>query len=280
MVSAPIVVATDFSARADRALDRALLLGKERHCTVRVIHALDFMDADNADWASLENRMAQTIGEAPCPIETAFPEGSPPHAIATEAQASGVELLVLGPARYNSLGDYFLGTAVDYVLRNTDRPTLVVKNRARMPYGHIVAGTDFSPASAHAIIEGARLFPDAQLHVVHAWHVPFEGLQRDQYVAEEIEADESKRLAKFMDDLKSQAPNLKDATFRLVRGAVHQALTTEIRSHDYDPAATLVVLGSHGTSGFRQAALGSVTSDLLTTLASDNLVINTKNAEP
>lgn len=279
-MSAPVVVATDFSARADRALDRALLLGKERNCTVRVIHALDFMDADNADWAGLENRMAQTIGEAPCPIETAFPEGSPPHAIANEAQAPEVKLLVLGPARYNSLGDYFLGTAVDYVLRNTDRPTLVVKNRARMPYGHIVAGTDFSRASAYAIIEAARLFPDIDLHVVHAWQVPFQGFQRDQYVAEEIEADEHKRLQKFMEDLKTQAPNLENATFRLVRGGVHEALTTEIEAHAHDPATTLVVLGSHGTSGFRQATLGSITSDLLRTLTSDILVINTKNAAP
>lgn len=83
-----------------------------------------------------------------------------------------------------------------------------------------------------------------------------------------------------MDDLKSRMPNLKNATFRLVRGGVHEALTSEIGAHNHDPAATLVVLGSHGMSGFRQAALGSVTSDLLRTLASDILVINTKNAQP
>ena len=280
MSSATILVATDFSARADRALDRGFLLGQERDRAVRVIHALDTMDAETADWAKLENRMARTIGDPPCDIQTAFPEGSPPHAIAREAQAEGVEVLVLGPARYNSLGDYFLGTAVDYVLRNTERPTLVVKNRARMPYGHIIAGTDFSPASAYAIKEAARLFPGVQLHVVHAWYVPFGGLQRDEYVHEEVEAEESEGLSQFMADLKAEAPELQDATSRLVEGGAHEAFTAEIEAHDHDPEATLVVLGSHGTSGFRQAALGSVTSDLLRTLESDILVINTKSAKP
>ncbi|WP_160681186.1 universal stress protein [Parapontixanthobacter aurantiacus] len=278
-MSAPILVATDFSARADRALDRALLLGKERNCTVRVIHALDFIDAENADWNDLENRMAQTVGDAPCPIETAFPEGSPPRAIAEETRGPGVELLVIGPARYNSIGDYFLGTAVDYVLRDTDCPCLVVKKRARTPYGHIVAGTDFSAASAYAIIEAAKLFPDVPVHIVHAWQVPFQAFQHDRYVAEEIEADESERLVKFVDDLKSRAPNLKNTTHRLVRGGVHEALTSESQAHDNDPASTLVVVGSHGTSGFRQAALGSVTSELLRTLSSDILVVNTKKAD-
>ena len=81
-----------------------------------------------------------------------------------------------------------------------------------------------------------------------------------------------------MDDLKAEAPELADASSRLVRGGAHEAFTAEIEAHARDPEATLVVLGSHGVSGFRQAALGSVTSDLLRTLESDILVISTKSA--
>lgn len=43
MTAPTIVVAADFSARADRALDRALKLGLERDWRVRVIHALDYV---------------------------------------------------------------------------------------------------------------------------------------------------------------------------------------------------------------------------------------------
>lgn len=273
-----IVVATDFSSRADRAIDRALMLGERTGSLVRLIHALDYMEADKADWASLDKRMRESVGEAPCETEFAYPEGSPPHAIATASNADDVALLVIGPARYNSIGDYFLGTAVDHVLRYTQNPTLVVKQRPRVPYAHIIAGTDFSDGSRHAIVTAARLLPDAQVHVVHAWHVPFEGFQRDSYVAEEVEADERKKLDAFMKSLAEEEPALKDATSALARGGPHKAMTNEFEKRCDLASEGLVVVGSHGTSGFRQATLGSTTSDLLRSLKSDVLVVNTNGA--
>ena len=189
MPSPKIVVATDFSPRADRAIDRALQLCQQHGLGLKAIHALDHIDADKADWSYLEERMSRTVGETSCPTEFEFPEGSPPRAIARTAQSDDTYMLLLGPARYNTLGDFFLGTAVDFILRHTECPTLVVKHRARAPYGHIVVGTDFSPASAHAIIEAARLFPDTRIHVVHAWHVPFAGFQRDEYVRDQTELE-------------------------------------------------------------------------------------------
>ncbi|WFL77303.1 universal stress protein [Altererythrobacter arenosus] len=279
MPSPKIVVATDFSPRADRAIDRALQLCQQHGLGLKAIHALDHIDADKADWGYLEERMSRTVGETSCPTEFEFPEGSPPRAIARAAQSDDTYMLLLGPARYNTLGDFFLGTAVDFILRQTECPTLVVKHRARAPYGHIVVGTDFSPASAHAIIEAARLFPDTRIHVVHAWHVPFAGFQRDEYVRDEVEAGEAKRLDAFMAELVQRSPKLGNATSRLVQGGTHEAFAREISAHGRDPSATLVVLGSHGTSGFRQATLGSVTSELLRTLDADVLVINTRNAE-
>ncbi len=275
MVTPRIIVATDFSARADRAVDRALLIGRDTESCVRVVHAMDYIEAHRADWAALDKNMRDCVGDAPCETEFAYPEGSPPIAIAQAAQADDVKMLVMGPARYNSLGDFFLGTAVDYVLRNTETPVLVVKQRARSSYEHIIAGTDFSPASAHAIIEAGKMFPDAAMHVVHAWRVPFEGLQRDRYVRDETEAGERKKLNSFMSALSDSDARFADATSALVHGSTHDAVMSELETY----GSALVVLGSHGTSGFKQAALGSVTSDLLRSLPADVLVVNTKSAE-
>nr|WP_232367457.1 universal stress protein [Altererythrobacter lutimaris] len=273
-----ILVATDFSSRADRAIDRALALCARTGKALRLVHALDFMDAENADWASLDKRMRECVGDTECDVEFAYPEGSPPHAIASASKADDVELLVVGPARYNSLGDFFLGTAVDYVLRNTKKPVLVVKQRPRSSYRHIIAGTDFSADSKYAIITAARMFPDAQVHVVHAWHVPFEGFQRDSYVAEEVEAHEQKAMETFMTALAEAEPSLSNATSALGRGGTHKTITREFEKRCDLASEGLVVLGSHGQSGFRQATLGSVTSDLLRSLKPDILVINTDNA--
>lgn len=276
-MSAPfIAVATDFSARADRAIDRGWMLSRELDCSIRFLHALEVGDAEAADRGELDRKMRECVGEnkSDGTVEFAYPEGSPPTAIARECEVDDVSLLIVGPARYNSLGDYFLGTSVDYVLRNTSKPVLVVKNRARGPYRQIVAGTDFSVGSAHAIIAAARMFPDAAIHIVHAWHVPFQAWQQDRYVADETAQGEMEKMADFLAEIASREPRLAQATSQLVEGSAFQAIDAGLKR---DPTA-LVVLGSHGTSGFRQAAIGSVTSDLLRSVESDILVVNVKDA--
>ncbi|MEM6586391.1 MAG: universal stress protein, partial [Pseudomonadota bacterium] len=207
-------------------------------------------------------------------VEFMYPEGSPPVAIAEACENSDAQLLLIGPARYNSFGDFLMGTAVDYVLRHTQKPVLIVKKRAQGAYDQIVAGTDFSPGSAHAIIEAARMFPNARMHITHAWHVPFEGFQRDGYVATETQGVEGKKLQAFVQELAKREPRLAEATSGLVRGGAYDAVRDAMKLY---PDA-LVVLGSHGATGFRQATLGSNTSDLLRFLDADILVVNTKGA--
>lgn len=271
-----IVVATDFSARADRAIDRARQLTEALGARLCVVHAIDPADKQGLDKATLDHKMRACVGaDEGGTVEFLFPEGSPPRAIASCCDDDDVKLLVIAPARYNSIGDYFLGTAVDYVLRHTEKPVLVAKNRARGPYHTLVAGTDFSPASAYAIIAAARMFPDAAVHVVHAWRVPFESWQRDRYVADETEKGEAEHMQHFLRDLAAREPRLADATSAMVRGSAAQAIRQGL---ELDPAA-LVVLGSHGASGFRQAAIGSVTSDLLGCIDADVLVVNTRGAQ-
>lgn len=271
-----IAVATDFSARADRAVDRALQLSKDMKSRLCVLHALDLFEADRADWPALNRRMRECVGvdEEAGVVEYLYPEGSPPAAIGKACEENDAALLVVGPARYNSLGDYFLGTAIDHVLRNTIRPVLVVKNRVREPYRTIIAGTDFSEGSAGAIAAAARMFPDAAIHVVHAWEVPFKGLQQDSYVVDETRAEHEKRMQAFMVDLVASEPALEKATVEMVQGGALQAIRKGLKRD----TNALVALGSHGASGWRQAAIGSVTSDLLRCVEADVLVINAKGS--
>ncbi len=276
MTAPCVAVATDFSARADRAIDRAKLLQQEMRADLCVIHATNLPADDPPDRASLDRKMQAATGLSGSEdgVTFSYPHGVPTRAIAVTCEQLDARVLVLGPARYNTLGDFFLGTAVDYVLRNTTRPVLVVKNRAHEAYRQIVAGTDFSPGSANAVIEAARMFPEAKFHIVHAWQVPFQAFNKDAYVADEIERDESERMEAFVKELIAREPSLANATHEVVRGGAFDAIRKGL---ELDPLA-LVVLGSHGTSGFKQATLGSVTSDLLRCLETDTLVVNAKSA--
>ncbi|AWW74919.1 hypothetical protein CD351_10830 [Erythrobacter sp. KY5] len=272
-----IAVATDFSPRADRAVDRAKLLQKQMGGKLLVIHATNLAADDPPDMDDLNRKMRLSSGLQPVAGEVKFlyPSGTPTKAIAISCDKQGVDMLCLGPARYNTLGDYFLGTAVDYILRSTTKPVLVVKLRAHTEYREIVAGTDFSPGSAHAILTAARMFPEVKVHVVNAWQVPFRAFNKDAYAADEVERDHNKKLAEFMAGLAEREGRLADATSEVIQGDACDALRQAIA---VNPDA-LVVVGSHGTSGFKQATIGSVTSELLRYLDADTLVINSADAE-
>ncbi|MEM6858982.1 MAG: universal stress protein [Pseudomonadota bacterium] len=277
-----LIVATDFSSRADRAIDRALQMGRDNHYPIRFLYALEPGKRVPMDSAEVDRHMEQCVGypagtdQGGGPIEYAYPEGSPPVAIAQACEAEDASLLLIGPARYNSFGDFFMGTAVDYVLRNTTKPVLIVKKRVRDDYDQIVAGTDFSAGSAHAIIEASKLFPNAKIHVTHAWHVPFEGFQRDGYVADETEGEHAKALREFVAKLNEREPGLPEITTGHIRGGPFDAVRDGLESY---PNA-LVVLDSHGASGFKEATLGSNTGDILRFVEADMLVVNTKAAKP
>ena len=272
MQAGSIVVATDFSARADRAIDRARQLSLEMGLLLRVAHALEIDDIDKADRAALDRKMRECALVGPEDgVEFAYPVGTPPVAIARCGDAEDVRFLVVGPARYNSLGDYIMGTAVDYILRHTVKPVLVVKNRAHQPYRTIIAGTDFSPSSGEAIIQAARMFPSAAVHIVHAWHVPFDGWQQGRFVEGASEQDFAAKMEDFLRELAAREARLADSTIELVRGSPFQAITKAL---EFDPAA-LVVIGSHGASGFRQAVIGSTSSDLLRHIDADVLLVST-----
>lgn len=271
-----IAVATDFSPRADRAIDRGKMLQRQMGGELCLIHATSLPSDDTPDLDTLNRKMRSATGLSGQEEHVTFlyPSGSVPQAISEICERRDADMLLLGPARYNSLGDFFLGTAVDYILRSTTRPVLVVKSRANDEYREIVTGTDFSPGSAHAILTAAKLFPQARFHIVHAWCVPFQAFNKDAYVADEIEAESEALMQKFMGELANRDSNLADATSHLVKGDAVQALRKGL---DLNPTA-LVVLGSHGASGFRQATIGSVTSDLLRYLDADTLVVNSADA--
>ena len=272
-----IAVATDFSPRADRAIDRAKLLAKQMDGNLCVIHATNLPFDDAPDMGELTRKMCLATGLSGTEENVTFlyPSGDPTKAIGSTCEEKDADILLLGPARYNSFGDYFLGTAVDYILRSTKKPVLVVKARANDEYHEILAGTDFSPGSAHAILTAAKMFPNARFHIVHGWSVPFQAFNTDAYVAEEIEADARKYMAKFVSELGARDARLANSTTQLFKGDVVEAMRQGLAARP----SSLVVLGSHGASGFKQATIGSVTSELLRFLDADTLVINSADAQ-
>jgi len=267
-MSGPVLVATNLSARDDRAIDRAAMMAQARGVELVVVHVVrpGSRRAENIDLARAE--LQDTIPRG-VTAKLEMPVGSAPVEISQLAERIGAQLIVTGVARFNDIGDYFLGTAVDHILRHAKAPVLVVKKRARGIYSKLLAATDLSEASAHAIARAGELFPESQMRVVHGWHVPFAGWQKAEHVRTETEDNARKAMIEFIasSTIPETMRNRIEPETR--EGGAERAVIDALKAYDPD----LLVLGTQGCGGFRQATLGSTASALLSSAPCDALVV-------
>ncbi len=262
-----IIVGTDFRAEADRAIDRALQLGEEWGAEVILVHAVDPALGEPPTKAELDRRMRSVLPDPDAEVTFRYPMERADLALARIAEEEDAVLIVLGVARLNNLRDFLLGTAVDYVIRNASAPVLVVKNRPTRPYRQICSATDFYAPSRNALEKAADLFPEAAFELVHAFHVPFEGWQKAEYVQKEVEKAQQKALDEFVAEL---SPDTRErVSAHVVYGSAGSALRQDIEESEGD----LLVLGTHGESALRHITLGSTANELLRSLPVDTLVV-------
>ena len=117
------------------------------------------------------------------------------------------------------------------------------------------------------MLGAAALFPEARLHLVHAYHVPFESRIKSDDIREIARSEAQQQLDALLAELPED-----------LRGRVEPHLAAGEPGIVLDEVAgdvwpDLVVIGARGVSGLVQAALGSVASSLLQRIAADTLVV-------
>lgn len=126
-----------------------------------------------------------------------------------------------------------------------------------MTANKILCATDFSLPAMEAVHVAARLAVDfdADLEIVHSWHVPAAAFSELTYPTELIQIlrDESKA------GLEEAVRHARDAGAnrvysKLVSGVPWLAITHEAEAPEY----RLVVIGTHGRTGMSRVLLGSV----------------------
>lgn len=262
-------MATDLSARSDRAVDRAVALAREWDTTPIVAHVLEDGSRLAGDVIQARAAVRDVLPADDAPAEILLLKGAAPKAIVEAARSENCAIIVTGVARFNHVGDFVTGTAVDQIVRHASAPVLVVKRRPRAPYRTIVVATDFSSCSRFALLSAARLFPKADIHLVHAYHVPYEGwLDTGEMRAQSDEAA-GRDLAAFLADAAIPESARERVVMHLDPGeapAVVGSVASAVR-------ADLVVVGAHGRSGFVKAIIGSVAESLLFWAQPDTLMV-------
>lgn len=277
----PILLATDLSARGDRALDRALQLAKELDTKLVVLHVMEShgvsprlttpvwrrLAADHK--AVAERELAEDLANAGIATEVVVVSGDPLVRIMETADSFGCSLIIAGLARDETLGRLLLGTTVEKLVRQARQPVLVVKNRPRKPYRDVLVATDFSAGSRRALRAALQLVPNADLTLFHAYDVPFQGknvpddaVTRSFYHA----AEQSSR------EFIAETPELANAAPPKVVLECGQPETV-LSEYSFNHRSDLVVTGTHGRTGLLRTAIGSVAERLLEALPSDVLIV-------
>ncbi|MFW7349415.1 MAG: universal stress protein [Pigmentiphaga sp.] len=271
-----ILLATDLSARGDRALDRAIDIARQRRCKLVVLHVIEEsplierLMARNreADMEAAERALRDIVGEVDVPMELVLETGNPVEAIQRTARSRQCDLIVTGVARDETLGRLLLGSTVEKLARESTLPILIVKKRPHRPYRQVVAATDFSEGARQAMNAARAFFPDAQMTLFHAY--PTLKADPDQ---DEIEA--AKRAAERLADgfIANNLPQAGQPGTRLVlqHGMPEGAVPDYVRHHPAD----LLVVGTHGLTGLLRTAIGSVAERLIYLTPCDALIVRT-----
>lgn len=283
-----ILLATDLSARCDRALDRAGSLAREWSAELVVVHALQERDAfyeveqqlpswrHSEDLAGkIEAQIRRELAEVSANVTVIIERGEPTEIIVRNALKHQCDLIIIGLARDEPEGGSGLGPRIDGLLRGSLTPLLIVKQRPRAAYANIVVATDLSEASLHALYAAHSFFPDRKLNIFHAFEV-------DPRQLPDVETDRAIAAKACVDFVKAAAATgiagepWAWQDFKIVVEYGHPSYL--IRQYILDKDVDLVVLGTHGRSALLNVLIGSTAKQIISGLSCDVLVVREPRA--
>jgi nucleotide-binding universal stress UspA family protein len=282
-----ILLATDLSARCDRALDRAARLAAEWKAHLVVVHALewDFQGAwrdetGTPSWrrdatrrmAIARQQIHDDLLDHEVPFDIVIEEGEPTEIVLKAAETHRCDLIVTGTARSETFGRFVLGTTVERLARRAGIPVLVVKSRGRQSYRKVAVGTDFSDASRHALERTAGLFPQAALVLLHSYWPIVGTLSKDRAADAAAHKLASEDCARFLAE--ATLPQQSRAMLQAVVEA--GPLESMVTAYARDKGLDLLVIGARGRNPVLNLLLGSTAEKILGSAPCDVLIIRKK----
>ncbi|THH38965.1 hypothetical protein E4Z66_05250 [Aliishimia ponticola] len=271
-----ILVATDMSARSDRAVERAFQLGAELGLPVEALLVLD--DALPEDLLAPLHDKANAQLEAICarcadgrPYTVSVQPGDPTEEILKAAVPEETSLLVMGPHRPRPFLDSLRETTMQRIVRRTAAPVLLAREPVTGPYTGILSLLDYGAVSTAALHMGAALAPSARITAAHAINIPYAGaldttgaVQMDLQVAFQEDAKAEDAAWRERTDLPAQ---LTPDT-HMAQSPPMSFVADLTQGGQYD----LITAGAHGRVGAARSYLGSLALDLMRNPPCDVLI--------
>jgi nucleotide-binding universal stress UspA family protein len=288
-----LLAATDLSAPARHAVERAAVVARATGAQLDVVHVAaslsrldelrrlvanvpeDVLDKIQEQTAMLMDALAITVRERHgVEVVTHVASGALLEAIEEKASAVDADLLVLGARGASMLRRLMLGSTAARLVSRFSRPILVVKRMPAAEYRRVLVPVDFSDASLPAVQIARAVAPAARLFLLHAYEAPFEGKMSVAGVEKKYVEDYRRRARTEAEAnmaglcVKAALPP-RTATTELVHGGAVQG----ILEHEEDQDCDLIVIGRQGQSPMEDMLLGSVSRRVLAESEADVLVV-------
>jgi nucleotide-binding universal stress UspA family protein len=256
-----IVLATDFSSTADKALKWAAAIAKHYHAEIAIVHAIapepreavpmdplpPEMDSAYAEARRQIGRLDQEEFLSRLPHHTILQHGSAADVISSVIKQNNTDLLVVGTRGRTGLARLVLGSVAEELLRTAECPVLTVgplvgSGPEITEFKTILFATDFGVASEKAFQYAASIADryKAKLVLLHtiAPVAEFAPISMDYTPAATL----AEHIADWEDRARVEAVSkLKNLASSFSRPLEYQCAV----SLDFSPAAILELMASH-----------------------------------
>jgi len=268
---------------------RASLLAKRYRAELTFVHVVDDDQPDEIvrlERAEATRYLSQQVSSFEefrgVRCEVLVTTGDAFDGILNAADNVSADLIVMGSHRKQLLRDVFVGTTIERVVRTGIFPVLMVNSDTalatgeQLDYRYVMAATDMSEPSAHAIRSARALgfLEDATVAIVHAFSAVARGKlyladiareQIEEYAASERNQVRTEMIAFLME----QGFDSLARSLLVEEGRVLEVISQVVAERKPD----LLVIGTHGRSGIMKMLLGSVAEEILRNSEIDILVV-------
>lgn len=283
-----ILVATDFSTGASRAVARAARIAEGRGARLDILHASGSLPRRMLKRLGLdrdvqEERNAQIHQGMEAAALLAQEHGVDPHlyvredgpvaAVEAFLKRAAVDLLVVGARGERDLRQVLIGSTAERFVERGFCNTLVVRAPVRSQYRKVLAPVALGPSAGPLVEAAAALGPDTFVHVLHVYEPPFEGKLRSYGVDEEAlrkHRQAAKRLAQQeLGTLVRTSPVPSDRLELVLR----RGHPTKVIVRTAERLSCDVIVMGRRESAVDAYLVGSVTKQVLRATSVDVLVV-------
>jgi nucleotide-binding universal stress UspA family protein len=275
-----ILIPLDFSQGSELALRRAFLLPLNKTGEIHAIHVVrtSLSEKDRAKALAEAGKALQLVDlpqhTSRVRMATNVLRGEPFVEIIRYARKIEADLIILGRHGHRAVRDMFIGSTAERVIHKGDTPVLIVNTNPTDAYRRPLIATDLEDVAPRVFELAFRVLSQgrSKIRVVHALHIPFEGLvtpasaiqepsEYRRHFEQKAKAKLSKLLARF------GAERIQWTT-RILPGDPRSIIPAEARRSRSD----LIIMGTHARSGLAHVLIGSVADWVINTAPCDILV--------